>query len=285
MKFLGKGGANPFAQTDNVLCSLPFAANPKRAESIVEAGWDLVIFDEAHRVRRTRRSGGDAQTTQAYRLADDLKDQVRGLLLLTATPVQLHQYELYSLIELIEPGLLGSPERFERMRRRLPELNAFVRGLQLWPDLRASDRTELLTDHADLIAELGLSGDWQDATMRGTAMDRVTSLHPLAGVMVRNRKSELGIVSERLANRVRVPMDAQAAKLYEDVSAYIRDGYSRAVRDKNRAVGFVMVTYQRMLTSSSHALRTSLARRAAKYGPSCTARRKPPGSALTISRS
>jgi SNF2 family DNA or RNA helicase len=54
-KYLGRGGENPFSKQVNVLCSLPFAANPKRAEQIVEAGWDLVIFDEAHRVRRTRR--------------------------------------------------------------------------------------------------------------------------------------------------------------------------------------------------------------------------------------
>lgn len=275
IKFLGKGGVNPFAQLDNVLCSLPFAANAKRAEMLVEVGWDLVIFDEAHRVRRTRKSGGDAQTTQAYRLADDLKDQVRGLLLLTATPVQLHQFELYSLIELIEPGLLGSPEGFERKRRRLPELNKFVRGLQLWPDLVADDRQALLADHAGLIAELGLTGEWNDESTRGAAMDRVTTLHPLAGVMVRNRKSELGIVSERHAYRVPVQMDTEAKALYEDVSAYIRDRYSRAVRDKNRAVGFVMVTYQRMLTSSSNALRTSLARRAAKLRATLSGKSKP----------
>lgn len=262
MKFLGKGGANPFDKVPNVLCSLPFASNPKQAEQIVTAGWDLVIFDEAHRVRRTRKSGGDAQTTQAYRFADDLKDEVRGMLLLTATPVQLHQYELYSLIELVEPGLLGSPERFERMRRRLPQLNHFVHGLQLWPDLSQHDREELLAEHADLVEELSLHGDLENPDARAHAMDRVTTLHPLATVMVRNRKAELGIVSQRIAHRIPVQLDPNSADLYADISAYIRDSYNQAVREKNRAVGFVMVTYQRMLTSSSQALRTSLARRA-----------------------
>ena len=104
VKYLGKDGRNPWQKVDNVICSLPFASNPSRAEQIVEADWDLVIFDEAHRVRRTRPSSGDGHITRAYRLADELKDNVSGLLLLTATPIQLHAFELYSLIELVEPA-------------------------------------------------------------------------------------------------------------------------------------------------------------------------------------
>ncbi len=63
----------------------------------------LVIFDEAHRVRRSLQGEEDADT-QAYRLADELKELVNGLLLLTATPMQVHPFELYSLIELVSPG-------------------------------------------------------------------------------------------------------------------------------------------------------------------------------------
>ena len=65
-----------------MICSLPFAATPKRAEQIVEAEWDLVVFDEAHRVRRSMQGASKTRTTQAYRLADELKEQVNGLLLL-----------------------------------------------------------------------------------------------------------------------------------------------------------------------------------------------------------
>ena len=52
--------------------------------------------------------------TEAYRLADELKELVDGLLLLTATPMQLHPYDLWSLIELIEPGLYPTYETYER---------------------------------------------------------------------------------------------------------------------------------------------------------------------------
>src|SRR5579863_1665061 len=49
LQYLGRGKANPWMARHNVICSLPFAANPKRAEQIIEAEWDLVVFDEADR--------------------------------------------------------------------------------------------------------------------------------------------------------------------------------------------------------------------------------------------
>ena len=90
----------------------PLCASPKHAEQIIEAEWDLVIFDEAHRVRRSLQ-GKKTSTTQAYRLADELKDLVNGLLLLTATPMQVHPFELYSLIELVEPGLFPTFKAYD----------------------------------------------------------------------------------------------------------------------------------------------------------------------------
>lgn len=263
-KFLGRGGDNPFSKQANVLCSLPFASNPKRAEQIIQAGWDLVIFDEAHRVRRTRKSNGDGQATLAYRLADELKDNIHGLLLLTATPIQLHQYELYSLVELVEPGLLRSAEQFEKSRRRIPQLNGLMRELKRWPELEEDERDNVLTKHAGLLSDIGGPAVLRDPDSISRAMDDLTKLHPLAQVLVRNRKSELGIVSERRARRIPVPLDQDFADLYWEISNYLRDRITTAVREKNLAVGFVMVTYQRMLTSSPNTLRTSLLRRIAR---------------------
>jgi len=53
-------------------------------------------------------------------------------------------------------------------------------------------------------------------------------------------------------------------QLYDDVAEYLREGYNRARADKNMALGFVMVTYQKMLASSSHAVRQSFRRRIAR---------------------
>ena len=267
-KYLGQGGGNPFARRDSVICSLPFAIMPKRAEQITDTDWDLVIFDEAHRVRRWRQSESKLQTTQAYRLADDLKDVVPGLLLLTATPMQLHPFELYSLIELVEPGLYSSFSAYDRRRKDLPRLNDLMRALKGWRVLDDVEQQAVLDKHRtllrDLLGAVPTVEQFEDDDVREQAMDALVAEHPQAQAMVRNRKAEIGGFASRTANRVLVPITAEELDLYEEVAAYLRGGYNRAQASKQLAIGFLMVTYQKMLASSSYAIHQSLKRRVAK---------------------
>jgi SNF2 family DNA or RNA helicase len=267
-KYLGQGGVNPFTRRDNVICSLPFAANPKRAEQIVEAPWDLVIFDEAHRVRRWLQSGNKEKTTQAYRLADDLKDLVSGLLLLTATPMQLHPYELYSLIELVEPGLYPTFGQYDRRRADLPRLNDLMRSLKGWHVLSPDEQAGAVEEHGkllrDILGRISSVADLDDDEVLSTAMDGLVEKHPLVGVMVRNRKAELGGFAGREAFRSLVTLDVDELELYEDIATYLRESYNRAWASKQIAIGFLMVTYQKMLASSSFAIHQSLKRRVVK---------------------
>lgn len=256
---LSKGGTrNPFAETENIICSLPFAI--RRREQILEADWDLVVFDEAHRVRRTK-----ANTTQAYQLAADISDRVFGLLLLSATPMQLHPYELYSAIDLVEPGLFGSELQYDLERRHLPQLNDLMRSLKHWNTLSSNERTDVLQVHGPRLQELGalLPGDLDDDASRERFMDELAEQHPLAGVMVRNRKAELNLGTERIPKRVMVDLSAAEANLYVEVEEYLRFGYGLAAQTANNPLGFLMTSYHRMLASSTQALRRSLERRIA----------------------
>ncbi len=231
VQYLGRSGANPWMARQNVICSLPFAVSPKRAEQIIEAEWDLVIFDEAHRVRRSLQGSSKTRTTLAYRLADELKELVNGLLLLTATPMQVHPFELYSLIELVEPGLFPTFHAYDSRRGFLPRLNALMKILKGWNALSDTDRAAAAHANAEMLDELGISGARAVAVLendqeRDQLMDLLIAKHPLAAALVRNRKAEVGGFTPRL--------------------------------------GFVMVTYQKMLASSSHAVRQSFRRRIAK---------------------
>ena len=53
--------------------------------------------------------------------------------------------------------------------------------------------------------------------------------------------------------------DQQA--LYDAVTEYVREGYNQAIREKNTAIGFLMILMQRLITSSTKAIRTALERR------------------------
>lgn len=101
------------------------AIREPRTDQITDAPWDLVIFDEAHRVRRWMQSGSNSRVTKLYELAEQLTDQSYGVLLLTATPMQLSPYELWSSIELVEQG-----NRQAENRRRLTGM-AYARRRQV----------------------------------------------------------------------------------------------------------------------------------------------------------
>lgn len=51
--------------------------------------------------------------------------------------------------------------------------------------------------------------------------------------------------------------------LYESVTEYVRVGHNQAIRDKKRHIGFLMVLMQRLVTSSTHAIRATLEKRLA----------------------
>jgi superfamily II DNA or RNA helicase len=264
LKLLRKTHDDPWSELDSVIVSLPLASRDANAEELLSGKpWDLVIFDEAHRVRRTVQGAN-----QAYRLAEGLKLSVNAMLLLTATPVQLHQMELYSLIELVEPGLFASYGDFDQRRREIPVLNRLMQGLQDWVARTPHEREDLAEAIRVLLdADVDLDSPQQ----RDLILDKVAHQHPLANVMIRNRKKEVDIVSERRAYPVAIEMSDVEQDLYEEVTSYLRNGYNAAMKRRDNAAGFVMVTYQKMLTSSSTALRKSLERRIEKLVPAARA--------------
>jgi SNF2 family DNA or RNA helicase len=104
-------GHHPF-----LIASLDTAKSSPNRRAIAAAGFDLLVVDEAHRLRN--------HLTQAWRFIDALS--LKYLLLLTATPVQNDLRELYNLVTLLRPGVLGTYRSFRsefvaRGDRRLPK--------------------------------------------------------------------------------------------------------------------------------------------------------------------
>ncbi|MGI6038125.1 MAG: DEAD/DEAH box helicase [Limnochordia bacterium] len=87
-----------------LLASLDTAKRPHNAEVIHQILWDLVIVDEAHRLKN--------KATANYRFVDALPKKF--LLLLTATPLQNHLGELYNLVNLLQPGQLATYSQFKK---------------------------------------------------------------------------------------------------------------------------------------------------------------------------
>ena len=104
---------NCFDQPFPVICSHPFAAN--KAAMLAEIPWDLVVIDEAHRLRNAHKQGH--KTGQALRAAL----QGRPKLLLTATPLQNDLMELFGLMSLLDEQILGPEHAFRSRYQVDPE--------------------------------------------------------------------------------------------------------------------------------------------------------------------
>ena len=258
-RHFGRDGSNPFNASDSLIVSLAFASREKRIEEISELPWDLVIFDEAHRVRLNQ-----ARRTKAYELAEQLRDHVHGLLLLTATPMQLGLTELWGLVDLVEPGLYPSVADYQAVSSNLPRLNALMRDVRDWPTLDIQERDVLRRDAAGALDACGLTKadlDRCDApAAREDALDRIAAKHPLAEVLVRNRRVDVGGFTKRSASRILVELTSDERDAQEAVTDYLRNTYN-LVGGGNNALGFLLVTYHKMLASSSAAIYASLKRR------------------------
>jgi SNF2 family DNA or RNA helicase len=85
-----------------VVASLAAARRDRLRGELTAQTWDLVVADEAHRLKNARSASA--------RLARALR--TRYMLLLTATPIENRLSDLFQLVSLVRPGLLGSAAEF-----------------------------------------------------------------------------------------------------------------------------------------------------------------------------
>ena len=102
---LKQGSANPFDTDEIVICSYPFARN--KADCIRRVPWDLVVMDEAHRLRNVYKPGN--------KIANELKQALEHApkLLLTATPLQNSLLELFGLVSFIDAHVFGDLKSYK----------------------------------------------------------------------------------------------------------------------------------------------------------------------------
>lgn len=92
--------------TNILICSYHFASN--YAEYLKSCSWDLVVFDEAHKLRNVFKKSNIMANTIRKSFQDYKK------ILLTATPLQNNLKELYGLISIIDPEYFSSVDTFAK---------------------------------------------------------------------------------------------------------------------------------------------------------------------------
>ena len=115
---------NPFEVQDAVvICSYNFASN--KMEDVRRVQWDLVVMDEAHKLRNVYKRGN----VIGNRLKEVLRK--RKKLLLTATPLQNNLMELYGLVSIIDEQVFGDADVFREMYLNVNEVELRNRNLRM----------------------------------------------------------------------------------------------------------------------------------------------------------
>ena len=222
---------NPFIGDDSdlLIVSIDTLAGPRvfgRLKETAVIPYDLVVFDEAHKLAADRGNDMRVRKTDRYRLAEALAGtQVdndswslnwhpQHLLLLTATPHMGKDYPYYALWRLLEPEILSTPQAFKEFPadqrhshfiRRSKEEMVRLDGKPLYPT-RLSDT-------------LGFS-------------------------LSQGEESE--------------------QRLYDETTEYLRYVYNKAKLLNRGAARLAMGVFQRRLASSTYALLRSFERRIEK---------------------
>ena len=269
-----------------------------RARALLDEAepWDLVVLDEAHHARR-RGAGGQKEggPNALLGLMRALKDRTQGLVLLTATPMQVHTVEVWDLLD-----LLGLPREwtaqaflkfFDDVNHPNPSTDAMERMAQLFQATEhghgpmPAETVQRMTKLSKLRARKVIQALRDPSSIprrrleneeRRAAVGLMRAYTPLRHLVSRytrellRRYAREGMLDTAIADRQVedhfIDMNEAERELYDAVEAYIRTTYNQAAAADKAAVGFVMTTYRRRLASSVHALRVTLERHRAAIG-------------------
>ena len=112
-----QGHFRPFEGEDIVICSYQFARN--KAPDVAHTPWDLVVMDEAHRLRNVYKPSNIIANTLKLALTGKHK------LLLTATPLQNSLLELFGLVSFIDEHSFGDLKSFREQFANLSQQQVF----------------------------------------------------------------------------------------------------------------------------------------------------------------
>jgi ATP-dependent helicase HepA len=163
----GNPGANPFLDAQQVLATIGlFTGNAKRLRQATEAGWDVLVVDEAHHLGWTR-----SHVSPEYAVVETLGRKTAGMLLLTGTPEQLGIGGHFGRLRLLDPN-------------RFYDLDEYIRESDHYKSV-AREANKVLNDPERLSALLDQHGTGRvrfrntRATITGFPR-RVARIHPLS---------------------------------------------------------------------------------------------------------
>jgi len=246
----------PYSLFDEVLLGGRQKGN-KRQRGLLDLDppptFDLVIVDEAHHIRNTE--------TWAYRTVRFFCDNAEAAVLMSATPIQLSDNDLFNLLHLLRPDVLPSRSDFDRMAEPNPHLNRAIelarRAQPGWEsEARACLQTALATPWGRTVLgpnpkvqetydSLNSVGD--EADRRLQFVRNLEETYTFSSFVNRTRRRDIGRFTTRKPETVSVEFTGEQRALHDDLLGLIARIMER--RHGNVNLQFLLTTVRRQAAS------------------------------------
>ena len=216
---------------------------------------DLLIIDEAHYLRNLE--------TQNAALGRLLREVSEHVVLLSATPVNNKERDLFALLRLVDPDTFAVEEVFPQvmtaneplLKARQLALDPTAMGMAIREHLRTAASHPLLAGNRQLagLIERDLTEEYlAEKANRVDLANRIERVNLLRHTVNRTRKvevHELKVVREPYSQFVELDPDGPEWDFYQRVTAAIREyAWERGVND-----GFLLAPPQRQVSSCMYA--------------------------------
>jgi superfamily II DNA or RNA helicase len=216
--------------------------------------FDMVVFDEAHTMRN--------KETGNWKLGSLIRDVSDKQVMLSATPINLRNDDLFSLLTLLDPDHFTHIDDLRRLinsnrplvAARDVVLNPRSRACEFIAALEAARLDPVLSQSTQLhrmLEEPPSDDDLLNPSFRAKLAARLETMSLLSHVLTRTRKRDVQIDRVvREVHRESVDMSEPERQLYNFVTETIR----RYAWENDLSDGFLLATPQRQVSSSPAAL-------------------------------
>jgi ATP-dependent helicase HepA len=220
--------------------------------------FDLVIVDEAHHIRNPN--------TYSHKAVRFFCDHAEAVVFLTATPIQMGNYDLFVLLNVLRPDLIIDQESFAHMAEPNPFINRAIdlaRGQGKGWSKKAVDALDeaaatswgrsLLRNNPEFSRiRKQLSRDDIPSEERVQLINDLETLHTFSGIINRTRRRDIGDFTVRKPETVVIDFTPAQKKLHDDLLQVQAELFSQIHGNTN--VNFMMTTIRRQAASCLYGL-------------------------------
>jgi ATP-dependent helicase HepA len=187
---------NPFLTEQLILCSQGFFSNyPRRQQQALDAGWDMIIVDEAHHLEWSEQ-----RASPEYQFIEQLSIQTPSLILLTATPEQLGKESHFARLRLLDPDRFYSFSAFVEEERLFEPVANAAKSLLAEQALNKEDQQNLTTllkdDNVNGLLE-NLNDPLKSVSARQSLINILLDHHGTGRILFRNSRQTVQGFPER----------------------------------------------------------------------------------------